>query len=112
MYNYMGAADLVLARAGATTIAELAAQGKATIIVPNPLLTGGHQLLNAQALAKQGAAIVLDEKDLSRPGQLQQMIIETLSNKQRLTMLGNHLHEFAHPNAARELADLLVTTAK
>src|SRR5690606_9645013 len=47
MYIYSGAADVVIARAGATNMAELAAQGKACIIIPSPVLAGGHQLQNA-----------------------------------------------------------------
>ena len=50
MYKYSGAADLVIARAGATSIAELAVQGKPTIFIPNPFLTGGQQSKNAEQL--------------------------------------------------------------
>ncbi|HUC95997.1 MAG TPA: glycosyltransferase, partial [Candidatus Saccharimonadia bacterium] len=58
-YKYSGAADVVIARAGATTLAELAVQGKAAIIIPNPKLTAGHQLKNANQILKNGAGIVI-----------------------------------------------------
>lgn len=57
------AADVVLARAGALTLAEITALGKPAILVPLPRSAGGHQLANARALEDRGAAIVIDEKD-------------------------------------------------
>ncbi len=61
MHVYTGAADLVVSRAGANTLAELGVQGKPCIVVPNPQLTGGHQLKNADNLKAQGAVEVVDE---------------------------------------------------
>jgi UDP-N-acetylglucosamine--N-acetylmuramyl-(pentapeptide) pyrophosphoryl-undecaprenol N-acetylglucosamine transferase len=65
MDREMNAADLVVCRAGATTLAEIAAAGKPSILVPLPTATDDHQRKNAEVLAKAGAAEVIDQRDLS-----------------------------------------------
>ncbi len=111
IYRYTGAADIIVSRAGATSLAEFAAQGKACIIVPNPILTGGHQLKNAQQLAAHSAIIVVDETE---PEQTSKALLEAatglLSSPAKRAQLGASLHTFAHPKAADELADLLLKT--
>jgi UDP-N-acetylglucosamine--N-acetylmuramyl-(pentapeptide) pyrophosphoryl-undecaprenol N-acetylglucosamine transferase len=59
------AADLVVCRAGATTLAELAAAGRPAVLVPLPTATDDHQRKNARVLADAGAAVALDQRDLS-----------------------------------------------
>ena len=61
----MTAADLVICRAGATTLAELAAAGRPAVLVPFPAATDDHQRKNAQVLADAGAAVLIDERDLT-----------------------------------------------
>ncbi len=61
----MKAADLVVCRAGATTLAELTAAGRPAILVPLPTATDDHQRKNAEVLGRAGAAIVVEERDLS-----------------------------------------------
>ena len=90
-------------------MAEFATQAKACIIVPNPQLTGGHQLKNAQVLERAGAAIVLEENQLSgNPKILADAISLTLQNPDRRTKLGQQLHHFAHPDATKRLAELIL----
>lgn len=105
MAETMGAADVVVTRAGATTMLELAGLAKATIIIPNPLLTGGHQLKNAAVYEKSGAAIVLDELELEQRSLLLietvQSIMQDPTRKQRMQ---SALHEFAKPDAALDMA--------
>ncbi|NIM09849.1 MAG: UDP-N-acetylglucosamine--N-acetylmuramyl-(pentapeptide) pyrophosphoryl-undecaprenol N-acetylglucosamine transferase, partial [Planctomycetales bacterium] len=76
-------ADLVLCRAGATTIAEITAIGKAAILIPYPYATHAHQLQNALLLGEAGAAVVIEEKDLRGP-ELADKIIELLQDPDRL----------------------------
>ena len=64
MATYMAAADIVLCRAGAMTLSELALCGKCAILVPSPYVAGDHQLKNAQILANKGAAFLIKEVDL------------------------------------------------
>lgn len=65
MAEVMAAADLVVCRAGASTIAELTYLGKPAILVPSPNVTNNHQLKNARRLEKAGAAVVLEERELT-----------------------------------------------
>jgi UDP-N-acetylglucosamine--N-acetylmuramyl-(pentapeptide) pyrophosphoryl-undecaprenol N-acetylglucosamine transferase len=112
LYRYTGAADLVVMRAGATAIAECAVQGKAVILAPNPYLTAGHQLKNAQALADQGAVEVVSEKTLTdEPEVLRAQISSLLRSAERRTELGSHLQQLSHPDSARELAMVLLKEA-
>ncbi len=111
VYRYSGAADLVISRAGATSLAECAAQGKACIIIPNPILTGGHQLKNAEQLAAHGAIKVVPETDSKEgSGGLLTAMTELLATPTRRAQLGATLHSFAQPDAAGKLATLLLQT--
>lgn len=64
MSLYLSAADVVISRAGALTVAEIAACGKAAILIPSPNVTGNHQFFNAKVLADRGGAILLEESSL------------------------------------------------
>jgi UDP-N-acetylglucosamine--N-acetylmuramyl-(pentapeptide) pyrophosphoryl-undecaprenol N-acetylglucosamine transferase len=110
-YRYSGAADLIIARAGATNIAEFAVQAKACIIVPNPLLTGGHQLKNAQLLAEKQAVHIISEADIQDPSNLEATIYELFDSATLRQKLGHNLNHFAQPDAAKKLAELLLETA-
>lgn len=101
-----GAADVIVTRAGANTMAEFGVQGKACIVVPNALLTGGHQLKNADALVEQGAAVVLDDNLLSE--HLLPTIEDLLKDSHKRHQLAQHLHELTPDNAADKLAELLL----
>lgn len=71
IYNmplYMAAADLVISRAGAMTISELAGMKKAAILIPSPNVADNHQYKNAKVLSDAGAAVLIEEKDLSADG--------------------------------------------
>lgn len=65
MPRQVAAADIMICRAGAITLGEITAQGKAAILIPSPNVTHNHQYHNAMSLAKQGAAVVIKEKDLT-----------------------------------------------
>jgi UDP-N-acetylglucosamine--N-acetylmuramyl-(pentapeptide) pyrophosphoryl-undecaprenol N-acetylglucosamine transferase len=65
MHEYLFAADLVISRAGALTVSEITACGKASILIPSPNVTGNHQFFNAKVVADQGGAIIIEEKDLT-----------------------------------------------
>lgn len=108
-YRYSGAADVIVARAGATNIAEFAQQGKACILVPNSKLTGGHQLKNAQILARAGAIKMIDESNL-RVGGLVVVISSLLNSPKTRRQLGRAFHGFARPEATRDLAELILRT--
>lgn len=113
MAEVLGAADIVVARAGATTIMELAALAKPTILVPNAYLTGGHQLKNAAAFAEDGAVLVLEEDTLgARPEELVRTIRELLHDDKKLQHLQQNFFTYAKPRAAEDVADLLIAAGK
>ncbi len=68
MDTCLAAADLVVCRAGASTLAELEAVGRASLLIPSPVVTGNHQYHNACVLGKAGAAIVIEQKDVTNEG--------------------------------------------
>jgi UDP-N-acetylglucosamine--N-acetylmuramyl-(pentapeptide) pyrophosphoryl-undecaprenol N-acetylglucosamine transferase len=112
LYKYGGAADLIVMRAGATAIAEFAVQGKACVIVPNPFLTGGHQLKNAEALRDSRAVAIIDDDAMANDLPL---LVSTISGLLEDDVarkeMGSNLRQFAHPDAAVELAELVLKAA-
>jgi UDP-N-acetylglucosamine--N-acetylmuramyl-(pentapeptide) pyrophosphoryl-undecaprenol N-acetylglucosamine transferase len=108
-YKYTAAADMVITRAGATTIAELAVQKKAVILIPAPYLTGGHQIKNAQQLQKDGAAVVVAND--ATPDELLKIVTELLQSPQKRRQMANNLAKLAKPDAADKLAKLLIDLA-
>jgi UDP-N-acetylglucosamine--N-acetylmuramyl-(pentapeptide) pyrophosphoryl-undecaprenol N-acetylglucosamine transferase len=113
MVDILTAADVVVARAGATTLLELASLAKPTIIIPNPYLTGNHQVKNAAAYDQTGAALVLDEKRLvDDPEKLYSSVLGLLKNEKQKQMLSLAIHRLAKPNAARDVAHMILSVAK
>ncbi|MBR3169339.1 glycosyltransferase [Candidatus Saccharibacteria bacterium] len=109
MDELMGAADVVVSRAGATTIAELAALEKAVILVPFERLPGGHQTENAKRLEESEAAVVVsDSKMMKNPAELLDSIRHLIKSPRLRAKLAEHLHNEAHSDAATRLADLIL----
>jgi UDP-N-acetylglucosamine--N-acetylmuramyl-(pentapeptide) pyrophosphoryl-undecaprenol N-acetylglucosamine transferase len=103
-------ADLLLCRSGASTVAEITAAGKPAIFVPFPRAADDHQRVNAQALERAGAAVVLEETQLD-----QVWLVETVStllgDRPRLRAMSQAARALAHPNAARDIARMAATLA-
>lgn len=108
VYRYSAAADVIITRAGATAMAEFAAQAKACIIVPSPYLSGGHQSKNAAYFASQQAAEVFNEDQ--PPETLRDLLTVLLQDKNRRTKLSEQLYSLAKPQAAQQIASLLLQT--
>lgn len=87
MNEYLGAADLVVSRSGAITVAEITALGKASILIPSPNVTGNHQYFNAKVVADQGGSILIEEKDLTAE-RLLSSILKLSGNKEALNAMG------------------------
>lgn len=99
-------ADLVISRCGAGTIAELAYFRKPAIIIPYPYARG-HQLQNAAALEKEGAAVVIEERELSGY-LLKEKILLLMHSASMRDGLKNNIQKFANPDAADRLAELVL----
>jgi UDP-N-acetylglucosamine--N-acetylmuramyl-(pentapeptide) pyrophosphoryl-undecaprenol N-acetylglucosamine transferase len=69
----LAAADLVICRSGASTLAELQAAGKASILIPSPIVAGNHQYHNAMVLGKAGAAVVIEQKDVTNERMIEEI---------------------------------------
>jgi UDP-N-acetylglucosamine--N-acetylmuramyl-(pentapeptide) pyrophosphoryl-undecaprenol N-acetylglucosamine transferase len=100
------AADLVLSRSGATTCAELAAAGRASVLVPFAQAADDHQRQNARAMQAAGASLMIKEKDLSGPV-LARVLRELLEAPDRLLAMERAALRMARPDAAERVADLL-----
>lgn len=107
-----GAATVVVTRAGASTMSELAASAKPVIIVPNPHLTGGHQLKNAGVYQDSGAAIIIDEDELIlNPLKLKKAIMGVVENTKQQQTMSKAIYKFAKPDAAIDTAALIAGAA-
>lgn len=109
MDELMGAADVVVTRAGATTIAEIAALKKAAILVPFEVLPGGHQLRNAERLDEAKAVIMVKDSDMMKnPSVLLDEIRHLVRSPRLRADLADRLHEEARSDAALRLAKLIL----
>ncbi len=107
MARAMGEADLVIARAGATTVAELTASGRGSILVPFPQAIHDHQTLNARALEKAGAAVVVPQSELTG-AKLAALVLELLGAEERLGSMADAARRLGRPGAASEIADVAI----
>lgn len=113
MYKYSGAADVVVSRGGANSISELAAQSKACLIIPNPMLAAGHQTKNAEVLADIKAAKLIYERELiNDPEVLSKSLQDLLNNSSERKVLSDNIHRLAQPDAANNIAKLLISLTK
>jgi UDP-N-acetylglucosamine--N-acetylmuramyl-(pentapeptide) pyrophosphoryl-undecaprenol N-acetylglucosamine transferase len=107
----MKAADVVICRAGATTLAELAASGTPAILVPLPTATDDHQRRNAEVVEKAGGAIVIDERNLSADS-LAGLLKELMTDRNRLARMSAAARTLARPDAAERIADRVELLSK
>jgi UDP-N-acetylglucosamine:LPS N-acetylglucosamine transferase len=107
LWRYSAAADVIIARGSATNLAEFAIQRKACLIIPAPQLI--WTVKNTEALARQGAIIELTEEQSEQELRLTAVVSELLDNPKKRTGLANKLGEYAHPDAAHQLAMLLLS---
>lgn len=104
-------ANLVMARSGASTVAELAAAGKPSLLIPFAAAADEHQKRNAEAMVDAGAAVMLQEPDLETPGSLLAALTGLLQSTDRLAAMAEAARTQAHPAAAERIADRLAALA-
>lgn len=112
LQRYSGVASLIITRAGANTIAEYSCQAKACVLVPNPYLTEGHQLRNAEALAVAEAVEIMSEKQLADTPKAKKAIADLLNDDKKRAILGKNLYGTLKHNSAGRLADLILKNSK
>lgn len=105
------AANLVMARSGASTVAELGAAGKPALLVPFAAAADDHQKRNAEEMVRAKAAVMLDETDLETPTLLLEKLVDLLNSPETLQAMGIAARTQAHPGAAETIAARLVSLA-
>jgi UDP-N-acetylglucosamine--N-acetylmuramyl-(pentapeptide) pyrophosphoryl-undecaprenol N-acetylglucosamine transferase len=104
------AADLVLCRSGASTVAELGAAGRASLLVPFAAAADDHQKQNAEVFRNAGGAQMLTEAELT-PDALLANLTAMLDAPEELRAIGERARRLARPDAAREIAEMVVEVA-
>ncbi|MBQ8028681.1 MAG: undecaprenyldiphospho-muramoylpentapeptide beta-N-acetylglucosaminyltransferase [Clostridia bacterium] len=107
----MSAADLVICRSGASTLSELQALGKASILIPSPNVAENHQYHNAMALVEKGAAMIIEEKDLTKE-KMQEVFSSLINNKSAIESLSENAKAMALTEAKSEIAKIIVSLVK
>ncbi len=110
MAGLYAAADLVVARSGATTVAELAAVGVPSLLAPLPGAPGDHQTANARVLESAGGAVIVRDSELT-PARLAAEVDKLLEDPQRLEAMAEAARSLARPDAARVVVDLIESRA-
>lgn len=107
----MAAADVVLCRAGASTISELTALGKPTVMVPSPYVTNNHQEKNARLLEKHGGAVVITEPESTGDG-LYKAVEAILSDNEKRTSMARAMKELGIPDATARIYDTVMALVR
>ena len=110
MDREMKAADVVICRAGATTLAELTASARPSILIPLPTATDDHQRKNAQALVAAGAAQMIEQRELTGE-RLASEIVALAADEARRRQMAARARRMARPDAARVIVDRLLELA-
>jgi UDP-N-acetylglucosamine--N-acetylmuramyl-(pentapeptide) pyrophosphoryl-undecaprenol N-acetylglucosamine transferase len=111
MDRQMKAADVVICRSGATTLAELAAAGRASILIPLPTATDDHQRKNAQVFVRQGAAVMVEQRELSGE-RLATDVLALAGDTARRAQLAAAARTLARPDAAAVIVDRVLDLAR
>jgi UDP-N-acetylglucosamine--N-acetylmuramyl-(pentapeptide) pyrophosphoryl-undecaprenol N-acetylglucosamine transferase len=98
-------ADMVLCRAGAMTVFELAAAGRASILVPYPHAVDDHQTANARYLSHHGAAVLVPDQDLNANA-LYVLLQDFMAHPEKITRMSEHARTMAQPNATQKMVDI------
>jgi UDP-N-acetylglucosamine--N-acetylmuramyl-(pentapeptide) pyrophosphoryl-undecaprenol N-acetylglucosamine transferase len=110
MPGTFGRADLLVCRSGASTVGEITAAGKPAIFVPFPAAADDHQNVNARALERAGAAIVVEESNLGA-AYLVDTIAALIGDPRRLGSMSAAAKSLAHPKAVEEIAEMVARLA-
>ena len=111
MPELLAAADLVISRAGALTLAELEAAGRAAILIPSPNVAENHQYYNALELARNGAAVVIEEKNLTGQ-ELISTVEELLSEQGKLERMGQNARSLSVDDSLDRITNRLISLVR
>ena len=111
IYKYYAAADIIICRSGALTLTELAVIKKAAILIPSPYVAENHQYKNAEVLEKHGAAVIIEEKDLTVE-KLTEKIEELISDPFKLSNMAQNINKFATYDTLDKIYDIVMNLKK
>lgn len=111
MARCLSAADLVICRAGASSLSEFEALGKPSVLIPSPNVTENHQFHNAMALVDNGAAEIIEEKDLNGEV-LKEKIEKLIADPAGLKQIGENARKMAYLNATEDICEKIVSLLK
>lgn len=110
MPKYLAASDIMLGRSGALTVAEVTVCGVPAIFIPSPNVTGNHQYFNAKAVADNGGAIIIEEKDLDND-----LLISTIhklkNDREALKIMAGNSKKSAFPESVKVIYDNIINTS-
>ena len=106
-----GAADLVLCRAGASSLAELTNLGKPSVLIPYPYAAADHQRHNALALVNSGASVMIEDSKIGEEASFES-ILALLGDREKLARMGEAARREGHPGAAAKLAERIIALSK
>ena len=104
--NVMKNSDLLISRAGATTIAEICAIGMPAILIPSPYVPNNHQYYNGKALVDKDAALMIEEKDLTGES-LKQLVDELINDDKRLKQLADNAAKLGNANVLDDIIEVI-----
>ena len=111
MPQLMAAADRIVSRSGATSLTEISALGRASILVPSPNVTENHQYFNAKTFSDAGAAVLLEEKDLS-PESLYDAVNDVIFNTDKLNAMERAAKSLFNERSVSDIVDEIFAVAK
>ncbi len=111
MARCLSAADVVICRAGASSLSEIQALGKPSILIPSPNVTENHQFHNAMAMVNKGAAVIIEEKDLSGK-KLGKAIDNLIKDEKRFKEVGENARAMAVTDATSRICDIVTELVK
>lgn len=111
MATCMASADLVISRAGASSLAEIQALGKASYLIPYPYASENHQFHNAMALVNQDAALVCEQKDLKAENVIS-VINDLMNDREKYINMGKNARNMAKCDAKRRISDIVLSLIK
>lgn len=107
----MAAADLLICRSGAATLAELESRGRASILVPSPYLAGNHQYHNAKVLEDAGAAVLIEQKEIT-PALLISKVEELFKNPAKVTEMSRRAKALAVEDTQKRILEVIESVIK
>ena len=111
MGAFYSAADLIVSRAGALTLSEMALMGKAMVLVPFPYSAGDHQVKNAQVFSNSGAAILLPQSKL-KSGELEKAVLELFRQPEKIREMEEYSIQMAAPDATDNIISTIIEIAE